>query len=86
MFTGPVARRGLILGGLAIMARSKVSATLGVLVFRKVGIVPVPIRHFFNFIPLFAQHDKLLLRPFRGSFRFIDTRKSLTHVRYSTRW
>ncbi len=67
------------------MARSKVSAALGVLVFRKVGVVPVPIRHFFDFVPLLAQHDKLLLAPFRGALGFVDPRKGLAVVTNTSR-
>ena len=66
------------------MTSAEVSSPLGVLVFAEIGIIPVPVRNFLNFVALLAKDDELFLTPFRSAFRFVETSKGFSVVLDST--
>lgn len=67
------------------MASTKVCAAFRVLVLSEIRIIPMSVRHFFNFVPLFAEDNKLLFAPFWSSFRFVEPSKRLAKIRYPAR-
>ncbi len=62
------------------MPSSKVRSTFWVLVLSEIRIISMPVRHFFNFVPLFAEDNKLLLTPFWSSFWFVEPSKRLAEI------
>jgi len=63
------------------MAGTKVCATFWVLVLSEIRIISMSVRHFFDFVPLFAEDNKLLLTPFWSSFWFVEPSKSFAEIR-----
>ena len=85
MFTGPITGCGFIFCGLTVVSCSKICAAFWIFVFSKIAVVTMPIRNFFNFIPLFAKNYEFFLRPFGGAFGFVETSESLAHILDSPR-
>ena len=80
MFASPITGRCFVFCGLAVVPRPEVCPSFRVLVFREVAVITMSIRHLFDLVTLFTQHDKFFLRPLRRTFRLVEASKGLAVV------